>query len=344
MKASPTLIGLGSGLVTAVLIASVANGSALALMLAFLISLPLFLAGAGWGVGAATLSFITSVILLSLLSNLTSALYFIIYLGAPAVVLIYLLHLHHIFELPPSSDSQEADPASTAEDQIKFNVEWYPFGRIVAWAAIMSGGLASIALLMISTGDFINQYSQLIRDTFSDGVIRQLQDKFDPSLSAEEFRRQLIYLLPIGAAQVWLFLTVLNLWLATKIAAISELLPRPAPSLSTIEYPPFIGAGFFAALVIGFAPGIAGLIGNAFSGTLGLALVLLGLTVVYALLANSPFRVAALAVICAGIFLYPLSILVTSILLGLGIAEPFLHLRRRKSQQTLPPSNHSGRD
>ena len=47
MKISPALIGFGSGLVTAVLIASVANASMLTLLLFYLIPLPLFLAGAG---------------------------------------------------------------------------------------------------------------------------------------------------------------------------------------------------------------------------------------------------------------------------------------------------------
>ena len=344
MNASPTFIGIGSGLVTAVLIASVANGSTLALLLFYLIPLPLFLAGAGWGVGAATLSLITSFVTLSLLNNLTSALYFVIYMGAPAVVLLYLLHLHRIFELKPARSTHQADPATPAEDnKARFSVEWYPFGRIIAWATVMSGGLAAIALLLISTGD-IDHYAQLVNDTFSDSAIRRLQDQFDSTLSAEETRRQLLYLLPIGAAQVWLLLAIVNLWLATKIASISELLPRPAPSLRAIEYPPFMGAGFFAALVVSFAPGIVGLIGGAFTGALGLAFVLLGLTVAHTLLADSPIRIPALAVIYAGLILYPLSILVAPILLGLGIAEPFLRLRQRKSQQTLPPPGHSGRD
>lgn len=343
MKASATLIGLGSGGVTAALIASVANGSVLALLLTLVIPLPLLLAGAGWGVGAASLSLITSFVLLSLLNDLTGALYFVIYMGVPAVILIYLLHLHRIFELKPSSDTEEDAPDAAAEDQTSFIVEWYPFGRIIAWAAVMSGGLASFVLFLIGIGD-ISQYSQLFRDTLGDNVIRRLQDEFASTLSEEEFRQQLLLLLPIGAAQVWLLLAVFNLWLATRIAAISELLPRPVPPLSMIEYPPFIAAGFFAALVVSFAPGIIGLIGSAFTGTLGLALVFLGVTVAYAFVAHSPFRIAVVAMICAGIFLYPLSILVTPALLGLGIAEPFVHLRQKRNQQTLPSSDHSERD
>lgn len=343
MKASPALIGLGSGLVTAVLIASVANGSMLALLLAYLIPLPLFLAGAGWGVGAATLSLITSFILLSLLHNLSSALYFIIYMAAPAVVLIYLLHLRRIFELPPSGGGKETDSASTGEDSVKLGVEWYPFGRIIAWATIISGGLASFTLLLVSAGD-INQYSQLIRETFSDSALRRVQEQFGSTLNLEETRQQLLYLLPVGAAQAWLLLAIFNLWLAARIAQISELLPRPALVLRTIEYPPFMGAGFFAALVVSFAPGIVGLIGSAVTGALGFAFVLLGLTVAHMLLADSPFRIPALVITYVGLFLYPLSVFVAPILLALGIAEPFVHLRQKKTRQTPPPQDHSGRD
>lgn len=343
MNVSPAFIGLGSGLVTAVLIASVANGSPLAMFLFYVIPLPLFLAGAGWGVGAATLSLITSFIALSLLNDLTSALYFIIYMGAPSVVLLYLLHLHRVYELNPADKAVTPDPASAASDKAKFRVEWYPFGRIIAWATVMAGGLASFALLLISTGD-INQYSQIIRDTFSDDAIGRFQEQFNTTQSAEEMRQQILYLLPIGGAQIWLVLVILNLWLAIKIASISALLPRPTPSLRAIEYPPFMAAGFFAALVIGFAPGIVGLLGGAFTGALGLAFVLLGLTVVHTLVAGSPFRILVLAVVYASLLLYPLSILAAPMLLGLGIAEPFLRLRQKKNQQTPPPSGHSGRD
>jgi hypothetical protein len=343
MKISPALIGLGSGLVTAVLIASMANASMLALLLFYLIPLPLFLAGAGWGVGAATLSLIVSFVMLSLLNNLTSALYFIIYIGAPAVVLIYLLHLRKVYQLSPAGGPQEAGSATSGDDQVRLHVEWYPFGRIIAWATVMAGVLASLALLLVSTGD-IDQYTRLVQETFSDSALRRFQEQFDSTLSVEETRQQLLYLLPIGAAQVWLVLIILNLWLSVKIAAISDLLPRPAPVLREIEYPPFMAAGFFAAFVVSFAPGIVGLLGSAFTGALGLAFVLLGLTVVHTLLANSPFRIPALAMIYAGLLLYPLSILVAPVLLGLGVAEPFLRLRQKKRQQMRPPSGHSWRD
>ncbi|MBX2805442.1 MAG: YybS family protein [Hyphomicrobiales bacterium] len=339
MQVSPAFIGLGSGLVAAVLIASVANGSPLALFLFYVIPLPLFLAGAGWGVGAATLSLIVSFIALSLLNDLTSAFYFIIYMGAPAVVLLYLLHLRRVYETPPADSATNPQ----ADAKAALTVEWYPFGRIIAWTTIMAGGLASFGLLLISAGD-MNYYSQVIREIFSDSAIERLQEQFGSTQSAEEMRQQILYLLPIGAAQVWLILMTLNLWLAVKIAAISELLPRPTPSLRAIEYPPFMVAGFFAALVLSFAPGIVGLLGGAFTGAMGLAFVLLGLTVMHTLLANSPVRILALSVIYASLLLYPISILTAPMLLGLGIAEPFLRLRQKKTQQTQPPSDHSERD
>lgn len=337
MKRSPNLIGLGSGLVTAVLIASLANTSVLALLLSYLVPLPMFLAGIGWGVWAGAVSLMSATLMLALLQNTQIAFYHIIFIGSPALILIYLLHMHRVYQLPPAGGNADGNGGT------KLRIEWYPFGHLVAWGGVMAGALVSLALLQVSGGD-VDQYVKAVGEAFGESNLSLIQEMFGGNVTLEQTGKLLAYFLPSASAQAWLAMMIVNLWIATKCASISSLLIRPFPSIRAIEYPPFLGAGFFAALVISFAPGLIGLFGSAFTGALGIAFVLLGLTVIHALLAQSPYRVPVLIVLYTSLFWPSLSHFVALPLLGLGLAESFLHLRQRKTQQKLPPSDHSGQD
>lgn len=336
MAVSPKLIGLGSGLVTAVLIGSVANGSVLALLLCYVLPLPMLLAGAGWGLPSALLAMATSTILLSLVQNLQTALMFVIFVGSPSIVLIYLLHLRREFTAPRAENSEDENNAG----QPSTVIVWYPLGRIIAWASVMAGGLICLTLLMISGGDY-SRYLQLVATIFTEETFQQFQNVFGSEITLEQTRIEVAQASPRLAAEAWLAIMIVNLWLAMKSASISDLLPRPFPSVGRIEYPPFMLAGFAAALVITFIPGMFGLLGSAFAGAMGLALVLLGLTVVHALLADSPFKTPALIGVYIGLLFTPF---VAPPLLGLGIAEPFLRLREKRAKKNPPPMNQSDRD
>jgi hypothetical protein len=93
MTASPNLIGIGAGLVAAVLFASLANNSALAFMLFYLTPLPVLLAGMGWGVRAALLAFISATSLLAVVLSVKYALGFALMVGVPGFILSYLMLL-----------------------------------------------------------------------------------------------------------------------------------------------------------------------------------------------------------------------------------------------------------
>lgn len=336
MKPSPNLIGLGSGLVTAVLIASLANVSLLGLVLSCFVPLPMFLAGIGWGVWAGTVSLATTTVMLAFLNDIESVFRYVIFAGSPILVLIYMLHLHRVYEVIPTSNAD-------GDDGARLRIEWYPFGSIIAWATVMAGGLATFILLMISGGD-AEHYVQVIGEIFGDDSLAKLQPLFGSDVTLEQTREFMAYMMPKVVAQMWLTLMVANLWIAAKSASISNLLIRPFPAIGSIEYPPFLAAGFFAALVVGFAPGIVGLLGSAFTGALELAFILLGLTVLHALLSDSSYRIPALCAVYAGLFLPILSFFVALSLLGLGLAEPFLHLRQRFRPPKLPSGTSSGQD
>jgi hypothetical protein len=325
MTASPNLIGIGAGLVAAVLFASLANNSALAFMLFYLTPLPVLLAGMGWGVRAALLAFISATSLLAVVLSVKYALGFALMVGVPGFVLSYLMLLRR--HIP-------------ADGAVQSRTEWYPFGRIIAWASVMAGGLVTLALFLIG-GDG-ESYRQMIASVFDDAAMKQLQsmlgsefDQAEFQLFVERFSR---YILPAFAATFWLLIMVGNLWLAAKSAVISGLLDRPVPDFTKIDYPLFLSAGFMVALALNFSSGLVGLIGTAFLGAFACAHLLLGLGVVHVLVGGLPLKPLFLFALYAGLILTPWVGLPVTVL---GLLEPFLGLRQRHARHMKPPGNNS---
>lgn len=333
MTTSPNIIGLGAGLVAAVLFASLGNFSVLALLLFYVVPLPLFLAGVGWGMSASILSVASATALIILLQNFLSATSFLILIGAPCVFLSYLFLTRREFVVMTNDGGQEAPQTF---------VEWYPFGRLIAWASVMAGIEASILIFVIGGGDS-EAYRNAVISIFNEESLKFFQDFSGPEFGLEQLRalaeRVALYILPSTSAALWLAVIIGNLWLAAKSAAISGLLLRPLPVFATITFPPFLVAGFGAAFLASLMSGMPALIGTAFVGAFGFAFILLGLTVIHALLRNSPFRIPALIAVYFGLFVTPW---VSPPVMGLGLIEPFLRLRARKANQPPSPGNHPG--
>jgi len=328
MTVSPLLIGIGAGLVAATLFASLANNSLLAATLFYLTPLPILLAGIGWGGRAAQVAFATAALLLAVILNLTSAVAFSLCIGLPGVVLSHLMLLRR--EVPAGQPG--GGP---------FTIEWYPLGRIIAWASLMAGALVALGLLLLG-GDG-EGYRQSVKAMFDENAMRQLQALLGPGFGPEQFdrfvERFIRYVLPAFAGAFWLMTMLGNLWLAAKSAAISGQLARPMPSFSGLAYPPLLLGGLAAALGLSFASGLAGLAGTAFFGGFACAYLVLGLAVVHVIAAGSQLKLLLLALLYTGLFLTPW---VSPILVLVGVAEPFLQLRRRSMQRPAPPASGAG--
>jgi hypothetical protein len=332
MTASPTLIGLGAGIVAAVLFASLANNSALAFLLFYLTPLPVLLAGIGWGRSAALLAFLTSTALLGVVLSWHSALTFALFVGLPGFILSYLMLLHREVGTAPAGPG--GNPAT--------RVEWYPFGWVIAWAAIIAGALVGIGLVLLS-GD-ADTYRKAMRALFQDAAFKQFQELLGAGTSPAEMERIAdrfaFYVLPFFGAASWLLVMVANLWLATRSASISGLLLRPVPSFSQITYPPFLLPAFLVALVLSFAPGLSGLAGMAFLGAFTCAWIILGMAVLHVFVAGSPLKLFVLTLAYLGLVLVPW--LLAPPLTLLGIADHFLQLRQRIWRSMTPPGNGPG--
>jgi hypothetical protein len=87
---SPILIGIGAGLVSAVLFFSTMTGSVLAVALFYVTALPGFLAGLGWGTRAAAIAGLTGASLTSVLISPMGGIGYFVTIGLPIVVLCHL--------------------------------------------------------------------------------------------------------------------------------------------------------------------------------------------------------------------------------------------------------------
>ena len=99
------IIGLGSGLVSALLFYSAARGGPLLRpFLLFLIPLPSLVAGLGWGWLAAAAAAVSGALMVGAIVGATTVLGYLLALGLPVVLAAYLAYL---------SRTGSADPDST---------------------------------------------------------------------------------------------------------------------------------------------------------------------------------------------------------------------------------------
>jgi len=327
MMASPYVIGIGAGIVAAVLFASLATNTALAMLLFYVTPLPLLLARLGWGRLAGQLAFIVAIGLVSFIIGLKTAVVYGLAIALPALVLSYLAILSRT--MTPEDSEGRALPSMPPV------TEWYPAGHIIAWAAVMGGGLVALAILVL--GGSADVYHQAIRKIFQEVVLPELQSAgvpMDPARSERFVTTVSRVLLPAVSAIAWIFIMLLNLWLAAKSATISGLFKRPWPNFAALEYPPLMTVGFVASVGLALLPGMTGIMAMSFVGAFGFAYLLLGLVVLHQVIAESPLKVVLLMALYLAIVLLNWAAVVVAVI---GLAEPLLELRQRALRRSAPP-------
>ena len=220
------LIGLGAGLVSAVLLASTFTGSALAIALFYLTPLPGFLAGLGWGSMAAWTATLTGSAVLSIgLGPKFGFVYFLV-LGLPAALLCYLALL-----------SRPASQPNTASGPSGNDLEWYPVGRLIAWATLMVG---CMSLLIIPFFGFdADAFRSAIQDQIQKlvGLLAANAPKELAKNDLAPMASLLAFVLPAGFTVSWLGILLFNFWAAGKIVAHSGKTQRPAGSQRNCCHP-----------------------------------------------------------------------------------------------------------
>ena len=126
------LIGLASGLVSALLFYSAARGGPLLRpFLLLVIPLPSLVAGLGWGWLSAAVGGLAGAVVVAAVVGGTIAVGYLLTLGVPSALAAYLAYLSRAH--PSDANSRE----------------WYPAGRLVAGMAIYAGALPVLLLPLV---------------------------------------------------------------------------------------------------------------------------------------------------------------------------------------------------
>jgi predicted membrane protein DUF2232 len=312
------LIGLGSGLASALLFFSAARGGAwLGLLLLLLTPLPPLLAGLGWGWLPAAMGALAGSLAIAAVGSLALGFGFFLAVGLPAAAIAYLAYL------------------SRPSDSIPGGREWYPAGRLLAAMALYAGVLPVLALPWMgwSFEALKPQAAEMVRAAFKQSSELRLQAPTDEQVGA--FADLVVAVAPSALAIYWLLIMTPNLYLAGRIVGASGHLARDWPDLPLLAYP----AGFslllgLALLTAAFAPGAIGIAGTSFSGALLFAHLLAGLALVH-FLARRGAR-WLLWVVYAGFLVPVLAPYAAVLVTAAGVIEPALKLKQRLG--AAPPS------
>jgi predicted membrane protein DUF2232 len=311
------LVGLGAGAAAALLFASVSSGALVSIFLFYLAPLPILIAALGWSHWSGLLAAVTASACLGLAFGITFCLAFLIGIAAPAWWLGYLALL--------------ARPANGGD------VEWYPPGRLVLWAAALGAAVVAIALLQIGSDE------ESIRNGLKAGLERVFRQQTGgaadeplsfPGISEPQRLLELfaVVMPPIAAMASTLILT-LNLWMAGRVVKVSGRLTRPWPDIPAMTFPRWAPALLAAAALVSFVPDFAGLVASLFAATLLVAFTMLGFAVLHALTRGVSGRIAMLSGAYAFVAVLGWPALVAVLL---GVAESFFKWRARAAGRGPP--------
>jgi hypothetical protein len=311
-------IGIGAGLVSALLFAVVITGSPLAMLLSFVAPLPIFIASLGWNHRCGLLAALTGAAALALGISATAGLAFAIGWALPSWWLAYLALL-----------GRPVGPGT---------MEWYPTGRLLLWIAICAALITVLGILSLGDGSY-EAYKTNVHEAFS-GYLESREPQASADVpGASEIVRYLVGGLPLLFAFNFVMVLALNLWLAAKSVKVSGRLPRPWPEIPSTIMPLTAPVQFAAALAVAFAPGIVGAAGRAVLGGLAAAFALQGLAFIHDASRGRAGRTFLLSTI------YMLAFLASTISLPLlallGIADVAVGLRSRFGLGKAGPGSRS---
>jgi hypothetical protein len=301
-------IGIGAGLVSALLFGVVITGSPLAMMLSFIAPLPIFIAALGWNHRAGLVAALAGGGAMALALNATAGIAFTLGWALPAWWLAYLALLGR-----PAADGR---------------TEWYPLGRLLLWIAGTAALITLIGVVAIGDGNYAT-YRSTLTEAFESFVRAQQPPRPDGDAPEADniFMGFVLGALPFFFAVNFVLVLTLNLWLAGKAVQISERLPRPWPFIPATAMPRSAIALVLVASAAAFAPGFVGAFGMAAAGALLCAFSLQGLAFIHETSQQKPGRAFLLSAV------YVFAILVSSVMLPLlallGLADVAFPLRNR---------------
>ena len=291
------LVGLGAGAAAALLFASVVSGSMAAVILFYLAPLPIMIAALGWSHVSGLIAAVSATAALGAFSGLFIVAVAFIAFGAWWLAYLTLL-------ARPASNGGGAD------------LEWYPVGRAVLWAAVI-GTLVVAAAIPNFGSDQQSLQSNL----------RRIYERIVNEPSIIDL---LVVAVPPAAAVFTMLTNVFNLWLAARAVKISGRLKRPWPDLAGLSLPVSTLALLALAIIGSFLPDLFGILSSAFAASLLMAFAIAGLAVLHFTTRGMRGRALALASTYVAALVLGWPVLLLSFA---GIADRVLGIRSRMAKR-----------
>ncbi|HYF53134.1 MAG TPA: DUF2232 domain-containing protein [Salinarimonas sp.] len=313
-------VGIGAGLVSALLVSVFTKGTVLALLLFLFAPVPVLIASLGWHHRAGLVATAAGSAAIALVSGPGDGLGYALGTALPAWWLGYLALLGR---------AEAGGP-----------VEWYPLGRLLAWIAA-TAALILLAAGLVSTGSYerFQGNSREIAELFLRAQTGTPRDAPIPNVGnipASVMIERFAMAAPIFAAQGFTLLLAFYVWIGARIVAVSGRLPRPWPSIPETLMPRAALIALGAGVVLANLPGWPSVLGLALSGALVMAFGLQGLAAIHDLSRGRPGRVGILVVTYMIVFMT--QGLVLAPLFLFGIADTALGLRARlRARMARPP-------
>jgi hypothetical protein len=318
-------VALCAGAATALLFASVASGSVLALLLFYLAPLPILIAALGWSHWAGLFAAAFAAVAMGVVFGPVFFGAFLIGIGLPAWWLGYLALL-----------------ARPADHPTQDGLDWYPVGRLVVWTALLGSMVAAVGILTIATD--ADSFRAALKSGFERVLRIQTRTPSGAPLQipgiqdVDGLLDLLVLTMPAAFAVLTTLVNLINLWLAGHIVKISGRLKRPWPEISAMRFPAFAPALLAVAIALSFLSELVGTIAAVLAACLLLVYAVLGFAVLHAITRDIGGRALLLGIAYAAVLVWGLPVLLI-VLIGLG--DTALDIRGRVARRRGPPTLHT---
>lgn len=301
LKLTPqsALVGVSSGLASAVLAGSILTQSSLAILLFFISPLPVMLAGLSFGATAALVGALTCTILVSFIVSAPAALIVAAVSMAPSALAVFLIAL--------------ARPAEEIGGEAG-HIVWFPLGDTLFFCAIL------IAAAFIGIGIY-GGYDLAFATEFAGEFEKQFKSVNPEYAPGADFAGSLanfiFYAVPIVQPAMFTLVLTANLWLALQLVRSSGRLARPKDNWPmSLRMPKAALPAFAIALASSFVSGPIGLVALVFCGVLAACFTMAGFAVLHDRTRDKPWQTAVLILAYVSSFLF-LPVLAVFVFLGL---------------------------
>jgi hypothetical protein len=338
-------VAIGAGLASALLFSLVTQATVFAIALAYLSPLPIMIAMIGFGRAAGLTA--TGVAILAvfaiafvqqsqnasgggLAAASLSGATFALSLALPALWLSYLAAL--------SRPKGEASWSIASGPMRTFARDGYPLERLLAYAVAISTTVAVIGAAFVSArhGGFESALNQA--DAALTPILESLAADMPlpHGIDLHHLARLMAAAAAPAVAASTLLMLLFNLWLAGRVAQLSERLTRPWPDIpNELKLSRFFAPVLLGAIGVAFAGGLPGVISATVAAALAMAFALQGLAVIHDISRGWKYRMLLLGLIYIGLLLLaPPWLLVAFAIIGL--IESIFLLRDSKQNQIFP--------